>query len=58
MSRVKEIHMAHTRGKLGRHMRLGFVSVQDLQRASVDDETRAGDLEVLYSHPAQSNQGC
>lgn len=48
----------HTCGKLGRHMRLGFVSVQELQRASVDDETRAEDLEVSYNHTAQSDQGC
>lgn len=58
MSREKEIHAAHTRGEPGSHMRLGFASKQELQRASVGGETRTGDLEVLYSHPAQSSQGC
>lgn len=56
--RDKETHVVRTHVELGRHMRLGFVSVQELQRASVDDETRAGDLEVSYSHTAQSDQGC
>lgn len=40
------MHVVHTCGELGRHRRLGFVSVQELQRASVDHETRAGDSEV------------
>lgn len=51
------MHMVHTREEPGRHMRLEFVSVQELLRASVDRETRAGDLEVSYSHTAQSDWG-
>lgn len=52
------MHVVHTCGELGRHMRLGVVSVQELQRASMGHETRAGDLEVSHSHIAQSDQGC
>ena len=33
--RDKEMHVVHTHGELGRHVRLEFVSVQELQRASV-----------------------
>jgi len=54
----KEMHMVHILGELGKHMRLEFFSVQEQERASVDDETRAGDLEVSYSHTVQSDQGC
>lgn len=54
----KEMHVVHTRGELGRHRSLGFVSVQELQEARVDHQARGRDLNASGSHTGQSDHCC
>lgn len=54
----KEMHVVPTRGELGRHRNRGFVSVQELQGASMDHQAGGRDLKVSDSHTGRSDHGC